>query len=899
MNQTANRASKHLNDPIWYTVGAGIVCLWIARKIPEQYWAMLPFDTSSSLNRAYLVGFTLIMVYFFLSLLRKGTIVEWIGLMVFMTVGAYLSTINSVYSMLLAGLVFVIWVGWEVYKFKRSQRDIRYLRILPHAETEVDKDAIIAMVHQLGNLSRPWYKRLLIGREWFRYMIHCDKEKKIAFYIGIPMDIQSGVEQAIQNAYPKCELHPVNGLPLPQDKGYGGRFSFYNRGKQEGLPLKSFSGNSEVGDICANMAANTWIELKFSPGSMKKMKQRVKRALRAIQYSEQDLLSFGQYQVKNKLSDLDPEERARLKSLYQRYTGREKAFDVSVSVWSSKQGIAKAVAARIATTMQFDNALNFHWYRILKQRRNTIAWTTPIAFPPHRMMWSGEELAQLLHLPAGDHEVMTEETVVHLKEGQRRLKADELVEGIRVGMLQHPIQKGREVRIPDEQFTKHVLISGKTGSGKTSGLLEGVQSLIDRWVEDPDRAPGFTAIDPARETVATILSRLKKKELEGKHVPWEKVHYFYLGPTKYPIGLNLLYRNGEPIDVIARNTAQLIKYAYANSDTPRMDRLLENALLTLLEDNKQPHNILGIIPVLADEDFQNRVLPSVMDLILRDFWKKHKQDMKREGFTNILESLLNRLSPLRTNPTMRRMFGQQKWSLDIRKYMDEGHIVLFDLLNVDESNIKLAMGQIITQYHYTAKKRSTGSKLHVMFCDECHLVQIPVMEKILAEDRKFGLSLVIITQYIDQLEKWFINAIMGNVGTYLSMTQGSEAASKLEKMTAGAFEKEFLQNLPERVMAVYTSRKVDGRSQMITCLAEPDPPYIYRADGEIANHKNVKEVEKAKNDALAIGQELQKRDGMAAEEVDRQIEEYLTGKTVNQLVAEEKSMEKEMDIVEY
>lgn len=899
MNQTANRASKHLNDPIWYTVGAGIVCLWIARKIPEQYWAMLPFDTSSSLNRAYLVGFTLIMVYFFLSLLRKGTIVEWIGLMVFMTVGAYLSTINSVYSMLLAGLVFVIWVGWEVYKFKRSQRDIRYLRILPHAETEVDKDAIIAMVHQLGNLSRPWYKRLLIGREWFRYMIHCDKEKKIAFYIGVPMDLQSGVEQAIQNAYPKCELHPVNGLPLPQDKGYGGRFRFYNRGKQEGLPLKSFSGNSEVGDICANMAANTWIELKFSPGSMKKMKQRVNRALRAIQYSEQDLLSFGQYQVKNKLSDLDPEERARLKSLYQRYTGREKAFDVSVSVWSSKQGIAKAVAARIATTMQFDNALNFHWYRILKQRRNTIAWTTPIAFPPHRMMWSGEELAQLLHLPAGDHEVMTEETVVHLKEGQRRLKADELVEGIRVGMLQHPIQKGREVRIPDEQFTKHVLISGKTGSGKTSGLLEGVQSLIDRWVEDPDRAPGFTAIDPARETVATILSRLKKKELEGKHVPWEKVHYFYLGPTKYPIGLNLLYRNGEPIDVIARNTAQLIKYAYANSDTPRMDRLLENALLTLLEDNKQPHNILGIIPVLADEDFQNRVLPSVMDLILRDFWKKHKQDMKREGFTNILESLLNRLSPLRTNPTMRRMFGQQKWSLDIRKYMDEGHIVLFDLLNVDESNIKLAMGQIITQYHYTAKKRSTGSKLHVMFCDECHLVQIPVMEKILAEDRKFGLSLVIITQYIDQLEKWFINAIMGNVGTYLSMTQGSEAASKLEKMTAGAFEKEFLQNLPERVMAVYTSRKVDGRSQMITCLAEPDPPYIYRADGEIANHKNVKEVEKAKNDALAIGQELQKRDGMAAEEVDQQIEEYLNGKTANQLVAEEKSMENEMDIAEY
>lgn len=800
-------------------------------------------------------------------------------------------TVLFVFS--LGVLVLLVWLGRGIYSIIRARRDVRYLRILPHIDTKVDKKAILSLVNQFGNLRRPWYRRLVIGREWFRFLIHCDEEEQIAFYIGFPRDLQAGVKRTIQTAYPTCELHPVEAPPLPRGDGFGGRFELFDRGKRAGLPLKAFSGESEVGDILSFLEPGTWVDLKFSTGSMKKMKQRVRRALRVIRYGEQDLLSF-EVPVKNKLSDLDPDERARLKSLYQRYTGRETVFDLSLSLWSDRSySIVKAVASRITTAMHFDNSLYFKRYRILGRWRNTVAWVIPVAFPTHRMMWSGEELAQLLHLPPGDHEVM--ENIPHLKEGQRSLQPDELAEGIRLGTLQHPIQGGREVRIPDEQFTKHVFISGQTGSGKTSVLLEVDQSLIDRWVEDPDRAPGFTVFDPAREAVAAILSRLKKKELEGKKIPWEKVHYFYLGPTDYPIGLNLLYRNGEPNDVIARNAARLIKYAYASTDTPRMDRLLENALLTLLEDKRQ-HTILGIIPVLSDSDFQNRVIPYVRDPIVREFWRIYKKEMgKEKGLSHTLDSLLNRLSPLRTNPTMRRMFGQQKWDLDLRKYMDEGHIVLFDLLNVDESNIKLTAGHIITQYHYEAKKRSTGAKLHVLLCDECHLLQLPIMEKILAEDRKFGLSLCIITQYIDQLEKWFINAIMGNVGTYLSMTQGTQAADKLEKMTAGAFRKEFLQKLPERVVAVYTKTKVEGRSQLITCLAEPDPPYIYRSDGKVANYLNEKEVAQAKADALAIGYELQKRDGVPAEEVDRQIEEYLTGKTANQLVAEE-TKRKELEL---
>jgi hypothetical protein len=272
---------------------------------------------------------------------------------------------------------------------------------------------------------------------------------------------------------------------------------------------------------------------------------------------------------------------------------------------------------------------------------------------------------------------------------------------VAVGYLQHPLQKGRPVAIPFEQFTKHFVLTGMTGSGKSSTAVMMKQSLLDQWTANPDKAPGFSYFDPARETVATILTRLLKAELDGAKIPWEKIHYAYLGPTEYPLGLNLLHHEqGEAIDAVAKEVLGILKHAYTG-DTPRMDRLVENALLTLLEDRRQ-HTILGIVPILTDENFRNRILPQLRDPIVRQFWE-------RDVDNAAIDPILNRLSPLLTNKTMRRMFGQRKWSLNLRQYMDEGHIFLWDLLNVSKENVKLAVGHIITQYHQTAKTRSSGN----------------------------------------------------------------------------------------------------------------------------------------------------------------------------------------------
>lgn len=768
---------------------------------------------------------------------------------VFETVGSAVSTTLEI-GAASAAIGGPLYLGYRVAAARKAQTEVEVIRVLPRVGMKFDASAVRQLVNQLAGLRQSRLHQLIRGREWMRFLIVREAEG-IAFYIITPKNRTRAAVAAWASVYPDAEFFEVE---IPELYGHQTYAIPLMRGPLAGLPFRDISSinreaPSPLISVMAHMRTEgSWVEVSFSPGSWRKLQRQAKQTVKAV----------GPW------TD-NPDSKARQKATFGRFTGRETPLDVIVTLGSPDLGELQSMAGGLAAAFSADNRVGF---RAPWPLENSI----PFPVPGRQFLLTSEEAGCLIHLPP-EHPAAAD--VIRLEEGERSLEPDELAEGIAVGKLKHPIQESRPVAIPWEQFTKHFFLSGKIGSGKSSTAVMMVQSMIDAWLEDPDNAPGFTYVDPARETVAIILSRLLKAEAEGKRVPWEKVHYFYLGPTDHPVGLNLLHRDGRPQDVIAKEAASLIRFAYS-SQAPKMERVLENALLTLMEDGR-PHTILGIVPLLMDETFQMRIIPKVSDPVIREFWEFWEAEKNK---ASALDSLLNRLSPLRTNPTMRRMFGQSRWGLDIRRYMDQGHIVLFDLLNVAPEDVKLAVGGIINQYHIQAKRRSSGSKLHVMFVDEAHLVQIPVMSKIIAEDRKFGLCLGLITQYLGQFEQWLVDSITENMGTILSCSQGEQSAARIEKMTNGAFSRGMLQDLPERTVAVYTSVKVDGRSTPITCLVESEPPVIYLPDGRPADHKNRFQMERAINAALEKGRALQARDGMPADQIDREIEAYLRPKTI-------------------
>ncbi|MFD0591047.1 ATP-binding protein [Paenibacillus sp. GCM10027627] len=831
----------------------------------------------------------------------------------------------------LGGAAFISILAVDrIQQQKRQQENrskYRYVRIIPHKETGASPDKIMRLIQNLHEYKRTRMDQIRKGKEWFRYLIHKDVTGEIALYIGFPEDRQTGIKRAYRNIYPEIELHDVQhdelplamtDLPIDSEKKskktavYGGHFLAADKGPREGYAFKSYSGEDDIEDILYSLDASAketecWLDILISPVSNNEIRRRVQQGIKSIYRKhgitdphmfDMNLKSLGEAlkgpgakkstktsakPLKTKVSptDLDPDDKERIRMMQKRFTGRETAFAVSIRLLAHGKhahSIAQTAATAIRSSFHFDNALRFVRDRNLPK---SIFDSAPMPSKINSVYMTGEELSNIFRLPRGEHRIY--QYVPHLQKGQETLKDDEFNEGVSIGKARHPVQKGREVRMPISQFTRHWFLSGMTGAGKSSFLLEMIESIVQAWLANPNDAPGFSLSDPAQETAVIILNRLRHYEKIGIPVDWSKVHYFDLGSPEYVLPLNFLKRtNNESVHSLSDEAFDLIKAAYGG-DTPQMDRILRNALTTLISDTSQDHNILGIIPLLMEKRFRDRVLPHIKDKIILQFWEREFPNLEK-NIGQAVGPLLNRLSPFQTNEAMRRMFGQPKMGLELRKWMDEGHIILFNMKNVNQAATKLSGGYIANQFHKTAQTRQTGSKVHIKIYDEAHRGQHPIMNKIFAEDRKFGLSLGLSTQSINQMDKEIVDSVTEIVNNVFTSAQGYKSAAIVQQMTAGAFDRDFLQKLPERTLAVYTKAKVEGKSQPKTFTVECDPPYLYKPDGsgEWADHENEKEMQAALAWGEEKGLELMARDCLRADEVDEMIDEYLTTGTVLQ-----------------
>ena len=582
-----------------------------------------------------------------------------------------------------------------------------------------------------------------------------------------------------------------------------------------------------------------------------------------------------------KFSELDAQDQNRVKAVRSRYTGQECGFNTWIRLGFIAKPTSKEHAKRLKAVADarlrsmVSGFMDWQSYNYLTENRHfrgkKAAESIRNGGPPrlHEMLLTAPELACLWHIPDSRNPVF--QYIPSVREHAQTLKDDELNEGVYIGVMKHPVQKDRQVAIPYDEFKKHFLLSGKPGSGKSSVLVTMCDSLIKRWMSSP-HSPGFSFIDPAQETIMILLNRLLHAGLTEEQ--WSKIHYVSLRNSENPIGLNLLHRSpGASTDDLAEEAMELLKFAYGG-DTPQMDRLLRNGLRTLLEDESQTHTIVGLIPLYTDPRFRERVLAHVHDPVLRMFWEREFPEIER-NLERAMGPLLNRLNPFISNKDMRRMFGQREFAIDLKRYMDEGDIFFWDVLGVGKEQMKLAVGFIMTQYHRAAQRRQVNSMTHFLIVDEAHKVQIPVEEKIVVEDRKFGLSLGLSTQYVDQLSDWLRLCVKNAVQNVFSCTQGTDAASAVSAMTNGYFDRSYLQGLPERTVAVYTQVNGQPRSLEVTV----PPPYMYLPDGKPVNKDNPREVELATRLSMEKAMELQSRDGRSTKDIDDELSDYLMSKT--------------------
>jgi hypothetical protein len=138
------------------------------------------------------------------------------------------------------------------------------------------------------------------------------------------------------------------------------------------------------------------------------------------------------------------------------------------------------------------------------------------------------------------------------------------------------------------------------------------------------------------------------------------------------------------------------------------------------------------------------------------------------------------------NPVVRNILGQVKCKVSFPFIMDNQRIFVANLskgrLGHEKANL---LGSLLTtQFQLAAMARSNVPESErqdfLLVIDEFQNFSTDAFASILAEARKYRLSLVLSHQYIDQLSLPVRQAVFGNVGTIISFRLGYADAEIME-----------------------------------------------------------------------------------------------------------------------
>ncbi len=347
---------------------------------------------------------------------------------------------------------------------------------------------------------------------------------------------------------------------------------------------------------------------------------------------------------------------------------------------------------------------------------------------------------------------------------------------------------------------RHTYIVGKTGMGKSTLLLNCI-------VQDIRNGNGVAILDPHGDLVERVLDYIPSKRIN-------ETIYFNPADVEYPIAFNPLYHT-DPSQkhLVASGLVQVFKKIWADSWGPRLEYVLRNAILALLDGTG--HSLLAVTRMLVDDRFRSRIVAGIKDPVVRHFWVKEFEEYPKVFRTETISPIQNKVGQFLSNPLIRNIVGQTKTKFDLSKVVDNGGILLLNLSKgrIGEDNSSLLGSLMVTQLYLAALKRTNVSEDErrdfYAYIDELQSFVTEDFPSILSEARKYRLNIAgMANQFISQLPENMASAILGNVGTLIAFTVGSEDAEILEREFQPEFNADHLQTLPK--YNIYLKLSING-----------------------------------------------------------------------------------------
>jgi hypothetical protein len=314
--------------------------------------------------------------------------------------------------------------------------------------------------------------------------------------------------------------------------------------------------------------------------------------------------------------------------------------------------------------------------------------------------------------------------------------------------------------LSDERRLQHLFVIGRTGTGKSTALKNFI-------LQDIAAGAGCAFFDPHGDDTEQLLSLVP---------PSRQPDVILYDPSDFdfPIGFNPL-RDVPPLKrpFVASAIVDCFRAIWGHSWGPQVEMFVYAGVAALLD--RADGSLMGLKFLLTSPRYRARVLADVQDPAIRDFWltdfATHMPEREQRERTL---STLNKIGALIADPVIRNSIGQSRNAIDFADILTRKKIFIARLpqgeLGIEKSALIGAL--LLSNFHLNALRRKDRAPFH-LYLDEFHHFGNSTVMEMLSGIRKFGVSLTVACQYLDQLSPALRAAILGTVGTVLAFRTGT------------------------------------------------------------------------------------------------------------------------------
>lgn len=356
------------------------------------------------------------------------------------------------------------------------------------------------------------------------------------------------------------------------------------------------------------------------------------------------------------------------------------------------------------------------------------------------------------------------------------------------------LPKNYYLSLASYDFDRHSFIIGASGSGKSKLIT----LLVDKLANLQGIGQNYKVI---------VIDPHASLEADLKGIKQSSVINF-----KSDRGAELFGGAGTDISAATELTGTLFKSLLNEQHNPKLERVLRFALYVLM--TAQVMSLDNLKRFVTDIEYRNQLLSHVQGYVPENivrFFGTDFNEIRTTYYNEAISPIVSLVDEMQMQPSLA---GNDQNATSLAQIINSNFLTTFSLnkVSMGEKVVKTIAGLLIQQIFLLAQARAFNHKV-ILIIDEVSVVQNPALASILAEARKFGLSVILTQQYFGQIEKNLQEAIFANVMNYYVFKVSEEDARALEGNLNIEIPTEILESEKEKGL-----KQSEVRVQMLTSL---------------------------------------------------------------------------------